>query len=108
MPDSIFELQAELCKMMGNATRLQIVHCLRADPQRVSNIIHATGLAQAKVSQHLGALRARGIVTTERRGKDIGYRISNPNIVRVCDLMREVLMQQAAERLEMIKVLKET
>ena len=108
MPDSIFELQAELCKTMGNATRLQIVHCLRAGPQRVSDIIHATGLAQAKVSQHLGALRGRGIVTTERRGKDIVYRISNPYIVRVCHLMRELLMQQAAERPEMIKVLKET
>jgi ArsR family transcriptional regulator len=104
MPDSIFELQAELCKTMGNAARLQIVHCLRTGPQRVSDIIQATGLAQ--VSQHLAALRARGIVTSERRGKDMVYRISNPKIVRVCDLMREVLVQQAAERSEIIQTLK--
>ena len=99
-PRSIFDMQAELCKTMGNAARLQIVHTLREGPKRVSDIVEATDLAQAKVSQHLAVLRAYGIVSTKREGKDVIYRIANPKLTRVCDLMREVLAEQANERSE--------
>jgi Predicted transcriptional regulator len=102
---SIFDLQAELCKTMGNAARLHIVHSLREGPKRVTEIVEATGLAQAKVSQHLAILRAYGVVTTKREGRDVIYRIANPKLVRVCDLMREVLAEQADERVEMFEAL---
>lgn len=104
---SIFDMQAELCKTMGNAARLQIVHVLREGPKRVSEIVEATGLAQAKVSQHLAILRAYGVVSTKRKGRDVIYRIANPKLVRVCDLMREVLAEQADERIEAFEALKE-
>lgn len=106
-PRSIFDLQAELCKTMGNAARLQIVHVLREGPMRVSDIVETTGLAQAKVSQHLAILRAYGVVSTKREGRDVIYRIANPKLVRVCDLMREVLAEQADERIEVFEALKE-
>ena len=106
-PRSIFEMQAEMCKTMGNAARLQIVHVLRDGPMRVSDIVEATGLAQAKVSQHLAVLRAYGVVTTKREGKDVIYRIANPKLTRVCDLMREVLAEQANERSEVFHALQE-
>jgi len=99
-PRSIFDMQAELCKTLGNAARLQIVHTLREGPKRVSDIVEATDLAQAKVSQHLAVLRAYGIVSAKREGKDVIYRIANPKLTRVCDLMREVLAEQANERSE--------
>jgi ArsR family transcriptional regulator len=97
-PRSIFDLQAELCKTMGNPARLRVVHTLREGPKCVTEIVNETRLAQAKVSQHLGVLRAHGIVTTERQGREIIYRIANPKIVNVCDLMRQVLREQAEER----------
>lgn len=106
MAQSIFDLQAELCKTMANSTRLQIVHQLREKPSCVGAIAAATHLAQAKVSQQLSLLRARGIVRAERKGSEMIYRIANPKIVRVCDLMREVLADQAAERSDLIEKVK--
>lgn len=106
-PRSIFDLQAELCKTMGNTARLRIVHSLREGPKRVTDIVEATGLAQAKVSQHLAILRAYGVVSTKRDGRDVIYRIANSKLVRVCDLMREVLAEQASERSEVFGALKE-
>jgi DNA-binding transcriptional ArsR family regulator len=100
-------MQAEMCKTMGNAARLQIVHVLRDGPKRVSDIVEAADLAQAKVSQHLAVLRAYGIVTTKRDGKDVIYRIANPKLTRVCDLMREVLAEQASERSEVFQALQD-
>jgi ArsR family transcriptional regulator, virulence genes transcriptional regulator len=102
---SIFDLQAELCKTMGNPARLLIVHILRDGSKGVTEIIQATGLAQSQVSQHLSVLRAHNIVTAERQGREIIYRIANPKIMHVCDLMREVLREQAEKRSELIQAM---
>lgn len=102
---SIFDLQAELCQTMSNASRLRIVHCLRERPRCVSEIVEMTQLAQPKVSQHLAVLRMHGVVTAQRKGGEMIYRIANPKIMRVCDLMREVLTEQAAERSDLIEKL---
>jgi DNA-binding transcriptional ArsR family regulator len=99
---SIFDLQAELCQTMSNASRLRIVHCLREGPRCVGDIVQATRLAQPKVSQHLSLLRSRGIVAAQRKGSEMEYRLANPKNARVCDLMREVLADQAAERSELL------
>lgn len=103
MAQSIFDLQAELCKTMSSATRLRIVHQLRQGKSCVGDIAQSTGLAQAKVSQHLSLLRGRGIVTAERQGSEMIYRLASPKIVRVCDLMRQVLAEQAEERSDLIE-----
>jgi DNA-binding transcriptional ArsR family regulator len=107
-PQSIFDLQAELCQTMSNASRLRIVHYLREGPHCVNDIVEATQLAQPKVSQHLAVLRARGVVVAQRKGGGMIYRIANPKIMRVCDLMREVLAEQAAERSELLEATRQS
>lgn len=107
-PDSIFDLQATLCQTMSNATRLRIVHSLRDGPMCVAAIARTLELGPSKVSQHLGTLKNSGIVIGQRRGVEMVYQITNPKIERICDLMREVLSEQAAEaaqRVEMIQAL---
>jgi DNA-binding transcriptional ArsR family regulator len=106
MPQSIFDLQADLCKTMANSTRLRIVHRLRAGPAAVGTIAQETELAQTKVSQHLAVLRAHGIVVSERQGTETVYRIAIPKILHVCDLMREVLVEQAAERTKIMQAMR--
>jgi DNA-binding transcriptional ArsR family regulator len=103
MTQSIFDLQANLCKAMSNATRLRVVHKLRTGPCCVSEITAMTGLAQANVSQHLAVLRSCGVVLSERIGHETIYRIANPKFIHVCDLLREVLTEQATERSELIE-----
>ncbi len=108
MLESIFDLQAQLCQTMSNATRLRIVHTLRDGPQCVGKLAEALELDQAKVSQQLAVLRGRGIVTSQRQGSEVIYHITNPKIGRICDLMREVLTEQAAQRSELIRALKQS
>jgi ArsR family transcriptional regulator, virulence genes transcriptional regulator len=38
-------------------------------------------------------MRQRGIVTTRREGLNIFYKLSNPKIIKACDLMRQVLLE---------------
>jgi DNA-binding transcriptional ArsR family regulator len=97
IPDEILEIQAQLCQAMGNITRLKIVHNLREGEKNASELIALTGCTQGMTSRHLGILRQAGIVVAERRGSHVVYRIANPKIMTVCDLMREVLAEQLSQ-----------
>lgn len=88
---------------MSSATRIEIVHVLRDGPQRVSEIARITGHPQATISRHLGVLRNGGIVIAHRHAQDIVYQISNPKIVHICDLMREVLAEEASRRSKLVE-----
>jgi DNA-binding transcriptional ArsR family regulator len=94
----IFEVQAELCKCMSSAKRIEIVHLLRDGPQAVGDIARITGHPQGMISRHLGVLRQGGVVIGIRHAQNIVYHIANPKIVQICDLMREVLAEDASFR----------
>jgi len=100
---SIFEIQADLCRCMSSATRIEIVHVLRDGPQRVSEIARITGHPQATISRHLGVLRNGGVVIAQRHARDVVYQIANPKIVSICDLMREVLVEEASRRSKLVE-----
>ena len=100
-PTTIYEIQADLCRCMSNATRIEIVHILRDGPQRVSEIARIIGHPQGTISRHLGVLRNGGVVIAHRHAQDVIYQIANPKIVGICDLMREVLMEEASRRSEL-------
>ena len=100
---SIFEIQADLCKCMSSALRIEIVHLLRGGPQRVNEIARMTGHPQATISRHLGVLRNGGIVIAHRHAQDVIYEIANPKIVDICDLMREVLVEEASHRTKLVE-----
>ncbi|MHB8136508.1 MAG: ArsR/SmtB family transcription factor [Anaerolineaceae bacterium] len=100
----IYKMQSELCHCMSQPARLQILHLLFEGPRNVGDIAKLTGLGQTTVSRNLGILRGKGIVLTERHGQEIIYRIANPKMVEVCNLMREVLSEQITERSKMFSV----
>jgi len=104
---SIFEIQADLCRCMSSAIRIEIVHVLRDGPQRVSEIARITGHPQGTISRHLGVLRNGGIVTAHRHAQDVVYQIANPKIVNICDMMREVLVEDAYRRSKLAEELQD-
>jgi DNA-binding transcriptional ArsR family regulator len=100
---SIYDLQAEFCKAMSHPARIEILHTLRDCPKHVNEIAEILGINQAGVSRHLGVLRHNGLVDAVRQGQDVLYSITNPQIPEICDLMRKVLLQQFANRSELIQ-----
>lgn len=98
----IFQRHAELCQTLASPVRLKILSHLRDGETRVTELAKAMDLNQANVSQHLAVLRNKSIVVTRREGTNIYYRIANPKIIRACDLIREVLVEQATEQAELV------
>ncbi len=98
MNQSIFEIQAEFCKAMGNAARLQILHLLHEHPMTVGEISRKTDLPQSNVSRHLFVLRSIGVLAAKRQGIEMVYRLTDQKIIEVCDLVRSVLVDQIQSR----------
>ena len=88
---------------MSSAIRIEIVHVLRDGPQRVREIARITGHPQASISRHLGVLRNGGVVIAHRHAQDVVYQIANPKIVSICDLMRDVLVEEASRRSKLVE-----
>jgi ArsR family transcriptional regulator len=73
-------------KALGHPMRLQIVTSLMDEECNVKNMTACLGVAQATVSQQLAVLRAAGVVTHERKGNQVCYRVAKPwlrQIVRI-------------------------
>jgi ArsR family transcriptional regulator, cadmium/lead-responsive transcriptional repressor len=67
---------ARFFRVLGDPTRLRILEQLERGERTVSELIAAVAQPQPRVSTHLACLRHCGFVTTERRGKEIVYRLA--------------------------------
>ena len=94
--DEITILQADVLKTLAHPRRLQILHRLADGPTEVGTLAATLGVSQPNVSQHLAVLRATGIVEWERDGREVRYRLADPDVTRACSLMRSVLERRLA------------
>jgi DNA-binding transcriptional ArsR family regulator len=89
--DEITILQAEVLRTLASPRRIEILHALARGPMEVGRLARAIGASQPNVSQHLAVMRGAGIVEAERDGREVRYRLADPDVVVACALMRSVL-----------------
>lgn len=94
--DEVYRLQVEVLKTLANVRRLEIVHLLADGPREVSRLAEEMGISQPNVSQHLALMRAVGLVEAERDGREVRYRLADPEIIEACETMRGVLARRLA------------
>jgi len=102
---TIFDIQASLCKSMGYPIRLEILHSLRDGPKSVNELSAILKQSQSTISRHLAILRSAGIVLADRQRQNIYYRVANPKLLGICDLMREVLEEQSVHETKLTREL---
>lgn len=102
----IFNLQADICKTLGNPKRLEIICALEKGELTVTELVERLGIPKANVSQHLSILRSKRLLVARREGLNIYYRIANPKIIKACGMMREVLFEQLEEGGRLVKKFK--
>ena len=73
-----YESRSMLLKALANPVRLRIVHgLLRSGCHNVTCLEKGMGVSQSCISQHLQKLRAAGVVTADRQGNEVYYRVSS-------------------------------
>jgi DNA-binding transcriptional ArsR family regulator len=92
--DEITRLQAEVLKVLAHPARLEMLHRLANGPVEVSRLAEAIGASQPNASQHLAVLRTAGLVEAERHGRETRYRLTDPDVIRACGVMRGVLRRR--------------
>ncbi len=100
--ERMYELHADLCKMLSNPKRLKIIENLQDTEKTVSELVSDVGIRQANLSRHLAELRKRDLVETRKEGANVYYEIANPKIVQACNLVREVLLERLSENGDLV------
>ena len=105
MPDNrdfeLYRMKAELCKTFSDPKRLMIINALRGGEKPVGYLVETLNIPQAVVSRNLAILRHKGIVRGRREGVNIFYSLSNAKIAEACDLVHQILLEQAVNNREM-------
>ena len=92
--DAIYTLQADVLKVLANARRLEILHELAKGPCEVGRLAQALGMSQPNLSQHLAVMRTAGVVDAERGGREVRYRLADPDVMAACAVMRGVVQRR--------------
>ena len=80
-----FALAAELLALLGDRTRLALLHALTGGEADVSTLTETCGAARPAVSQHLARLRLAGLVTTRKDGRRVIYALRHGHLSRLVD-----------------------
>jgi DNA-binding transcriptional ArsR family regulator len=94
----LLELVAERFKALAEPARLGILNALRDREMTVSELMEATGLGQANASKHLQLLHGLGFVERRKEGLYVHYRLADPDVFQLCDIMCGRLGREAELR----------
>ena len=86
--------KSEIFKALGHSTRLQIVEKLADGELCVCHILEMFDIDMSTLSRHLSVLKNAGVVSDERRGKNIYYSLKCPCLVNMIECMEEVLSER--------------
>ncbi len=89
---------ARFFRVLGDPTRLKILELLGEGERTVGELVSAVGQPQPRVSTHLACLRHCGFVSTERRGKEVVYRLALDGLDGIMDRAADT-MAPITERL---------
>lgn len=96
VPPHLLEPVAERFRILGDATRLAILRTLMLEGElNVSQLVERLEMSQANISKHLKILADAGIVARRAEGTAAFYRVTDPTLTTLCDLVCGRLREQA-------------
>ena len=94
----IYEMHAQVCSVLSNPKRLEIINLLREEEKTVGALAEKMDLTKANVSQQIAILRHKGLLLPRREGQHIYYRLAFPKMLKAYDLLREILLERLSKQ----------
>ena len=94
----IYEMHAQVCSVLSNPKRLEIINLLRESEKTVGELAEKMDLTKANVSQQIAILRHKGLLLARREGQHIYYRLAYPKMLKAYDLLREILLERLSKQ----------
>lgn len=98
LPDGALELVARRFAVLAEPMRLRLIQALFDGEKNVTDLVAATGGTQANVSRHLQTLTAAHILGRRKDGLQVFYRVADPSIVKLCELVCGSLEKQLSRQ----------
>ncbi len=87
LSDQALRLVADRFKALSEPTRLKLLMALETGEKTVSELVEVAGTGQANVSRQLQHLAEAGILGRRREGLNVYYRIVDPGVFQLCDVV---------------------
>lgn len=81
------DVSVKIFKALGHPIRYKIVKFLFDGPKCVCKLNEDIEFSQSNLSQHLKALKEAGILSSEKVGMNIHYRISSDEIKKIIEVV---------------------
>ena len=78
---------ADVCRMLADATRVQMLLNLGTGAKSVGMLCESLELSQPTASHHLALLRMTGLVHRQRKGKQMFYSLNKKRLASVAKLV---------------------
>jgi ArsR family transcriptional regulator len=96
--DEMLDLVAARMKVLAEPMRLRLLNALRSGEKSVTELVEETGSGQANISKHLGLLYRNRMVMRRKEGLNVYYRIADPTIFQLCELVCSGLEAEVESR----------
>jgi DNA-binding transcriptional ArsR family regulator len=86
---------ARFFRVLGDPTRLRLLEALLDGERSVSELVQIIGAPQSRVSNHLACLKWCRFAESERRGRNVLYRVTDPQVRELIRLARAMASENA-------------
>ena len=93
---------SEIFKAMAHPVRLFILKELSKGEGCVCDLKDKIGVGMSAVSKHLSLLKKAGLVSDEKRGVWVFYRLENPEVSQLVDLVENLTKKRTKQQLELV------
>ena len=83
LSDQALSDAADCLRTLAHPQRLRMVALLLEAEHTVGSLADACGLAPHAASQHLGIMRDRGLLASERVGREVWYRVAEAGLAGI-------------------------
>ena len=88
IPANLLEQAAERFRLLSDPTRLRLLNELDdAGELPVGELAERAGVGVSNTSKHLHQLEREGLAARRRQGTTVFYRIADPTLSELCDLV---------------------
>lgn len=87
LDDRALEYVAKYFKALAEPMRLKVLNALQDGEKNVSQLTDISGGSQANISKHLSLLTQYDLVKRESRGTSVYYKIADPSVYKLCELV---------------------
>ncbi|WP_254564633.1 helix-turn-helix transcriptional regulator [Oscillatoria sp. HE19RPO] len=98
LPPEVLQQVAEYFSILSEPMRLKLLNLLRDGEKCVQELVDATSTSQANVSKHLKVMLQAGILSRRTEGTSAYYRVEDPLIFELCNLVCDRLAERIEEQ----------